>query len=225
MAVDGDHAPDDEVPALPQMLQRHVELVGVRRRAARRPAVCGVRVGVGDRDDREARLDRLRVDERDLRRRRVDDDARRRRRPEQRSVRERRRRQRQRCGGDRAEDDGASHRTCNVNGAVSTWPSTRHWRNRRHVPATGTRTPTVSLPGVEEVPVTFAPPSEARAVGRSGRADVRVEVVERPVPEEDRVRERSEPRRELRRRAVRARHREREEARPGSHAAAARRAA
>ena len=38
-------------------------------------------------------------------------------------------------------------------------PFTWHWRKSRQVPATGTRTPTVSLPGVVELPVTFVAPS------------------------------------------------------------------
>ena len=43
----------------PQALERDVELVGVRRRAVRWPGRLLVRGRVGDRDDREARLDRL----------------------------------------------------------------------------------------------------------------------------------------------------------------------
>ena len=50
----------------------------------------------------------------------------------------------------------SAHATFSVNGAVSTCPSTWVWRNSRQVPATGTSTPTVSLPGVVELPVTFA---------------------------------------------------------------------
>ena len=46
-----------------------------------------------------------------------------------------------------------------MNGAVITRPSTRDWRNSRQVPASGTSTPTVSFPGVVDVPVTFVPPS------------------------------------------------------------------
>ena len=47
------------------------------------------------------------------------------------------------------------------------------------MPAPGTSTPTLSFPGVDELPVTFARAEDARAAGRAGRADVRVEVVER----------------------------------------------
>src|SRR5579884_3082812 len=48
--------------------------------------------------------------------------------------------------------------TFSVNGAVRTWPSTRHWRNSRQVPGTGTSTPTVSFPGVDELPATLVAP-------------------------------------------------------------------
>ena len=52
----------------------------------------------------------------------------------------------------------APQRTLSVKRAVMTCPSTRHWRKSRHVPATGTSTPTVSLPGVEERPVILVAP-------------------------------------------------------------------
>src|SRR5205085_8692386 len=54
---------------------------------------------------------------------------------------------------------------------------------------------------------------QARAAARSWGADVRMEVVERPLAEEDRVRERPEPRRERRRLPCRVRDREVEERR------------
>ena len=56
----------------------------------------------------------------------------------------------------------------------------------------------MSFPGVVEVPVTFAPPNALVQPLRARRADVRVEVVERSLAEEDRVRERAVPRRERR---------------------------
>ena len=62
----------DEVPALAQRLQRHVELVDVRRRTARRPGGELVRRRIGHRHDREPRLDRFAEDERDRLRRRAD---------------------------------------------------------------------------------------------------------------------------------------------------------
>jgi hypothetical protein len=151
-----DDAPDDEVPTLPEVLSgtsssSALPASGAEARRLR------MRSRVGDRHDREARLDRLGVDE-DLRRGRIDDDARRR--AVLRSAAwanaaagsERRR-------GDPRRRHRALHRTRKVNGAVRTWPSTRHWRKSRHVPATGTRTPTESLPGVDDVPVTLALPS------------------------------------------------------------------
>src|SRR5438874_9064905 len=52
----------------------------------------------------------------------------------------------------------ADHPTFRVKGAVSTRPSTLHWRNRRHVPPAGRRTPMRSTPGRVCVPVTRVPP-------------------------------------------------------------------
>src|SRR5581483_5984008 len=66
--------------------------------------------------------------------------------------------QREREQRERAQHASA-HCTLSVNGAVTMWPFTWHCRNNRHVPATGTSTPTVSFPGVDDVPVTRAPPS------------------------------------------------------------------
>ena len=203
MAVDRDHAPDDEIPPLPQVLERHVELVGVRRRAVRRSRRLRMCVRVGDRHDREARLDRLRVDERHLRRRRVDGHARRRRRAEQRRVRERRRRQRECRCGDGADDEGASHRTlqrerCRQHVAVDEAlekqpPRSGHGHEDADRELAGRRRGARHLRAAER----------ARAAARSGRAHVRVEVVERSRAEEDRVRECSEPGGEVRRRSVR----------------------
>ena len=68
VAVDGDDPPVDEVPALREMLERDDERVRVGRRPPRRAGVSLLAVRVGDGDDREARLDRLAVGERDLRR-------------------------------------------------------------------------------------------------------------------------------------------------------------
>ena len=121
-----------------------------------------------------------------------------------------------RCPTRRAGDRVAAwaHATFSVNGAVSTCPSTCVWRNSRQVPATGTSTPTVSLPGVVDVPVTFAVPDHARASGGAGAADVGVEVVERAGAEEDRVRQCAEPGAEDCGRAVWPRHRGGEECRP-----------
>src|SRR5581483_9946331 len=48
--------------------------------------------------------------------------------------------------------------TWRVKGAVRIRPATLHWRKRRQVPGAGTSTPTVSFPGDDEVPVTFAGP-------------------------------------------------------------------
>ena len=74
-------------------------------------------------------------------------------------MRERRRRKRERRRDDGGNGGGATpHDTFNVNGAVTTRPSTRVWRNSRHVPGTGKSTPTFSLPGVVDVPVTFDAP-------------------------------------------------------------------
>ena len=58
----------------------------------------------------------------------------------------------------RGAGDGP-HATRSVNGAVRTCPFTWHCRKSRQVPGTGTSTPTVSLPGVVELPVTFVAPS------------------------------------------------------------------
>ena len=90
MAVDRDRAPVDEVPALGDTVERHDQRVGIGRRAVQRPGGLLVAVGVGDRDDREARLDRLVEGERDVRGRGVHDAARRRHRPDQVRVRRRR---------------------------------------------------------------------------------------------------------------------------------------
>ena len=111
------------------------------------------------------------------------------------------------------------HLTSRVKGTVMTWPFARVWRNSRHVPATGTRTPTRSFPGVVERAGTLRAAERARAAARAGRADVRVEVVERSGPEEDRVRERAVPRREARGRPARVGDRDVEERRAGSRAA------
>ena len=89
VAVDRDHPPVDEVPALGQLLQRDDERVGVGRRPPGRP---GRLLGAGrirDRHDRETRLDRLAVGERDLPGRAVHDPARRGHRPQERGVRPR----------------------------------------------------------------------------------------------------------------------------------------
>src|SRR5262249_12125475 len=62
----------DEVPPLRDLLQGNDERRGIAGRAG---GWCGrdqVAVGVGDRDDREPRLDRLAVGQRDLGRRRVE---------------------------------------------------------------------------------------------------------------------------------------------------------
>ncbi len=48
------------------------------------------------------------------------------------------------------------------------------------MPGAGTSTPTVSFPGVVELPGDRCAAEHAGAAGRAGRADVRVEVVERP---------------------------------------------
>ena len=45
-----------------------------------------------------------------------------------------------------------------MKGTVSTFPLILHWRKSRQVPEAGTSTPTFSLPGVFEVPVTLAGP-------------------------------------------------------------------
>src|SRR5205823_753493 len=98
------------------------------------------------------------VDEAELRRRRVHLRARRRERLQQRGVRPSARRYRERCRGDERDGERPPHRTRNVNGAVITCPPTRNCRNSRHVPGTGTSTPTFRWPGVAELPVTRAPP-------------------------------------------------------------------
>src|SRR5581483_10581825 len=61
-------------------------------------------------------------------------------------------------GTEHSPDGRADHFTCRVKGAVRMWPPTSTWRKSRHVPATGTSTPTVSLPGVAERPVTRVAP-------------------------------------------------------------------
>ena len=64
MAVDRDRAPVDQVPALRQMrAQRHDERVGIGGRPLDRTGRHLVARGVGHRDDREPRLDRLVVGE------------------------------------------------------------------------------------------------------------------------------------------------------------------
>ena len=68
-----------------------------------------------------------------------------------------------------------------------------NWRKSRQVPATGSSTPTCSLPGPAGRPVTFAPPKTLVQPGVERPADVRVEVVERSLAEEDRVGERAVP--------------------------------
>src|SRR5262249_40691956 len=55
-------------------------------------------------------------------------------------------------------DERPRHLTCRVKGAVRILPPTCVCKNSRQVPGTGTSTPTVSLPGVAEVPVTFVAP-------------------------------------------------------------------
>src|SRR5439155_9447437 len=62
------------------------------------------------------------------------------------------------AGGEHGPDRRADHLTWRVKGAVRIFPPTCAWRNRRQVPGTGTSTPTVSLPGVVDLPVTCAPP-------------------------------------------------------------------
>ena len=99
---------------------------------------------------------------------------------------------------------------------MSTWPFTLHCRNSRQVPATGTSTPMLSFPGVDERAGDASPRRGARAPARAGRADVRVEVVERAGAEEDRVSERAVPGRERAGLALRVGHGDREERRPGS---------
>ena len=97
---------------------------------------------------------------------------------------------------DRAEPEEAarSHRTRSVKGAVDDAAAVWNWRKSRQVPATGSSTPTFSWPGPAGRPTTFAPPRMLVQPGVDGPADVGVEVVERALPEEDRVRERAEPR-------------------------------
>src|SRR5439155_5118818 len=55
--------------------------------------------------------------------------------------------------------EAAHHRTVRVKGAVRTRPSTLHCRKSRHVPATGSSTPTRRTPGRVDRPVTRAPPN------------------------------------------------------------------
>ncbi len=70
VAVDRDRSPVDQVPALGQVgSQRHDQRVRIRRRAAHRAGRLLLAPGIGDRDDREPRLDRLVVGELDVRRR------------------------------------------------------------------------------------------------------------------------------------------------------------
>ena len=65
VTVGGDHAPEDEIPALVEMVERLHELVRVGG-APVRPAGRVLAAGrIGDGDDREAWLDRLAVGERD----------------------------------------------------------------------------------------------------------------------------------------------------------------
>jgi hypothetical protein len=117
--VGRDDAPEDEVPAFGEPVERYVQLVRVLRRAVWRtggllPAAC-----VGHRDDREARLHRLAVRQRDLRWRAVDGHARGRRRAQQRRMRPRGRRQpepgEQRGGRD---GDASSSTAAHVSGRL-----------------------------------------------------------------------------------------------------------
>ena len=93
-----------------------------------------------------------------------------------------------------------------MKGAVRMWPWTRICKNSRHVPATGSRTPSVMFPGAVAWPVILVAPEDARAVRRAGGADVGVEVVQRAGMKEDGVGQRPEPRRELDLVAVRIGH-------------------
>ena len=72
-----DHAPEDEVPALRHALERREQRLRRPRRAPRRARRHLVAARVGDRDDREARLDRLGEAQQHPRRRRVHGPARR----------------------------------------------------------------------------------------------------------------------------------------------------
>ena len=96
-----------------------------------------------------------RREEHGLRRERVDDRA---------------RREHDRDGDERPDREPQTQRqrTWSVKGTVSTLPSGLHCRNSRHVPGAGTRTPTLSFPGVVELPVTL--PGRARSCSRSRRA-------------------------------------------------------
>ena len=178
MPVDRDHAPHDQIPAFRQSLHRYVELVRIRSRTRGRAGRELARARVRDRHDGEPRLDGLAEDERDLLGRRVHEHARRRHGAKECRVRPGGGGRSERYRDDGRDDERASHRTTSVNGAVITRPSTRHWRNSRHVPASGTSTPTVSLPGVADVPVIFVAAERARTRRGARRADVRVEVVE-----------------------------------------------
>ncbi len=109
----------------------------------------------------------------------------------------------------RREDDGnrderpdpepQPHRTWSTKGAVSTLPSTFPWRNNRHLPGSGDEHADLQLPGRRRGARDLGRPEHAGAAAHPGRADVGVEVVEASLAEEDRVRERPEPRGERRR--------------------------
>ena len=94
VAVDRDRPPVDQIPALGQVRsQRDHERVRVGRRAAHRGGRLLVAGRVGDRDDREPRLDRLVIGQLHVRGRSVENAARRRHRLDQIRVRRRRARQ------------------------------------------------------------------------------------------------------------------------------------
>ena len=67
--------------------------------------------------------------------------------------------QRSSTGPAHGSERATAHRTFSVKGAVRTWPSTLHCRKSRHVPGTGSRTPTRSCPGRVALPVTRVGPS------------------------------------------------------------------
>ncbi len=90
VTVDRDRSPIDQIPALRQTrTQRHDQRVRVRRRAVHRTRRLLPPGGVGDRDDREPRLDRLVIGQLHVRGRTVEHAARRRHRPDQIRVRRR----------------------------------------------------------------------------------------------------------------------------------------
>src|SRR5581483_1880676 len=112
--VDRDGAPVDEVPPLRHLFQRYEQRVRVRGRPAHRPDRLGAGVDVGDRDDREPRLDRLVEGQRDRRRRRVQGHACRGDGPDEVGVRRCRRRQREddRGGGEQWGDSAYAQTSC-----------------------------------------------------------------------------------------------------------------